>query len=95
MEILFLAWFYLTPIIYPLNLVADMSDIFFKIYILNPFAGIITLYRVALLGGYMETLPSGLGFWNMFIIPMVSSIGFFLIGYWIFKKFEPVFSDNV
>jgi len=94
-EILLLAWFYLSPIIYPLSLVVDMSETFFKIYTLNPFSGIISLYRVALLGGYEETLPSGLGPWNMFLIPIVSSIGFFLLGYWIFKKLEPVFSDNV
>lgn len=95
MEILFLAWFYLTPIIYPLTLVADMPNIFFKIYTLNPFTGIIALYRIALLGGYVETLPSELGLWNIVIVPMVSSIGLFLLGYWIFKKIEPIFSDNV
>ncbi len=94
-EILLLFWFYLTPIFYPLNLVSDLSNTFFKIYMLNPLTQIITLYRVILLEGFINTLPADLNLFHLVSLSIASSIILFFLGFWIFRKLEPKFADLV
>ncbi|MCX7019347.1 MAG: ABC transporter permease [bacterium] len=55
-ELAAMAWFYLTPIIYPLNLAAEqimgrMGRAWFNIYMLNPMTPIVVAFRAAVLGG--------------------------------------------
>jgi len=94
-EILLLIWFYLTPVFYSLDLVFSISKRFFDIYMLNPFAQIITLYRITLLDGYIKTLPSDLNISYLVVLSLLSSFGLFFIGFWIFKRLEPRFADLV
>ena len=94
-EILLLLWFYLTPVFYPLNLISDISKMFFKIYMLNPLTQIITLYRISLLDGYIKTLPADLNLFYLLSLSIVNSITLFFLGFWTFKKLEPRFADLV
>ena len=94
-EILLMALFYLTPAFYPLSLVTGFSKTFFKIYMFNPFVGLLILYRTTLLNGYIKTLPAGVNFFNILCIPLVSTIAIFLFGFWIFRKQEATFTDYI
>ena len=89
-------WFYATPIFYPLGLVSNLSENMFYLYMLNPLAGLITLYRVALLGDvHIANLPPQINVLAVFLYSLISSIVFFYLGFYIFKKHEPVFADLV
>jgi ABC-type polysaccharide/polyol phosphate export permease len=92
-EIALMAWFYLTPVFYPLSLVAGISRNFLNIYLLNPLAGLITLYRVVLLGGYTANLPPEVDLGRLILICSLSCIGIFFLGFGIFKRCEPGFFD--
>jgi len=78
-------WMYLTPIIYPLELVPER---FQGLYMLNPMAGLIESYRrIVLTGQWPE--PA-----HVASAVMVSLV-IFLLAYWYFKRAEVVFADII
>lgn len=94
-EVLLIAWFYLTPVFYPLTLVAGISKTFFRIYMFNPFVGLVTLYRMILLNGYIETLPPEINFFSIVGAPLISSVVVFFLGFHIFQRYERSFTDYI
>jgi len=95
-EIILLFWFYVTPIFYPLDLVMKVSENMFYLYMLNPMAGLITMYRVALLGDlHIVNQLSSVNVLGVFLYSAVSSFFFLFLGHGIFKKHEPIFADLV
>ncbi len=94
-EVLLMIIFYSTPIIYPMDLVKGMSENFFKFYLINPFVGLISLYRIVFLPGYIEMLNKGNIniLFNICLYPIVCSILIFVIGLLVFKKLEPNLAD--
>ncbi|GIW64571.1 MAG: transport permease protein [Patescibacteria group bacterium] len=78
-------WFYLTPIIYP---VEQFPEKYRFIFSLNPMSVIINGYRQVILGGKAPNL-------NSMMVAAVFSIVFFGIAYLIFKKQEGEFADYV
>ncbi len=84
-EALLLCWFYLTPVFYPLSLVPQQ---FQRIYMLNPMACIVTIYRdVLLYGGISDFYIT----WYTLSVSLV----FLIAGLFIFKKTEHLFADAV
>ena len=78
-------WFFLSPIMYPSDIVpAEYA----AIYDLNPIARLTNSYRWAILSGVAPPLDSLLWAAAISIIAIV-------IGYYIFKKMEPAFADNI
>lgn len=94
-ELLLMAWLFMSPGFYSLTTVADFSRIFFKFYLLNPFVGLFTLYRIAFLKGYVETLPPGVNIFALSIWSTIVSIAVFFLGFFVFKRYEPYFSDLI
>jgi len=78
-------WLYLTPVIYPADLVPAKFKIFFQ---LNPMAVIINAYRQTVLGGGEPNYTS------LFIALGVSLITL-LLGFSYFKSREKIFADNI
>jgi len=78
-------WFYLTPIIYPIDIVPDRYRILFDI---NPNSLFINAYRRVIL---LDQSP-GL---DKFLLGLAISVFTCLIGYYIFKKLEPGFADRI
>lgn len=80
------AWFYLTPIVYPLLMVEEIVG---KWALLNPLTVLVTLYRHAFLGGDFER-------WLVGLIPLT---GFTLIvvvvGTAVFRRLKTGFSDEI
>jgi ABC-type polysaccharide/polyol phosphate export permease len=76
-------WFYVTPVMYTIQLLPSQWRWVFNF---NPMAGIIEIFRFALLG----VQPSSLTLigWNLLI-----SIGVMILGGWTFKKLSPHFVD--
>ena len=78
-------WFYMTPVIYPVEMVPDKYRIFFD---LNPNSLFINAYRRVLLEGGNPGL-SGV------LLGLVIALLTFLVGYFLFKRMESGFADRV
>jgi lipopolysaccharide transport system permease protein len=94
-ELLLMAWLYFSPAFYSLKMVASYSDKLFKLYMLNPFVGLFTFYRIALLKGYTETLPSAINIYGLLFWTIAVCVGVFLSGFLVFRKYEKFFSDSI
>lgn len=78
-------WFYMTPVIYPVELVPDRYRILFD---LNPNSLFINAYRRVLLEG------TGPGLDRVFLGTVIALLTF-LIGYYLFKRMESGFADRI
>lgn len=85
LNLVVLLWFYLTPIVYPVEVIPAKYKFFFS---LNPMAVIINAYRQVILGGGMPNLYS-------LSIAFIMSLFIFFFGFLIFKKLEGQFADYV
>ncbi len=80
-----MTWFYLTPIIYPVDIVPERFKIVFD---LNPLALVVNAYRRVLL---MEISPS----WDRLLLGLAGSLLTLLVGYYLFKRMEAGFADRL
>jgi len=92
MSIILLAWFFLSPVMYPLSEVlkktAGRGPLLFNLYLLNPMASLITLYRFAILG---TPVPETVFFYiSLLLAPLI-----FILGMALFLKKEPYFADEI
>lgn len=93
-QVMLMVFFFLTPAVYPLEEVISKSSPFFtKIYMLNPLVGILNLYRIVSIGGYLNNLPKEANLLNTLVLPVLSSIAVLFLGYFVFHKYEKRFSD--
>ncbi len=75
--------FYLSPVFYPASLVPEQ---YHWLYFLNPFAGLLTLFHIALYEGRMPSLVfTG--------AVAAASLAIFLIGYAIFNRYKSLFAE--
>lgn len=85
LQMFFMMWFYLTPIIYPLTYVPERWAFAFS---WNPATSLIMAYRAVLLEG---KIPSGAD-----ILPSCAwALFFFCFGRLVFTRVEPIFADVV
>jgi lipopolysaccharide transport system permease protein len=77
-------WFYLTPIVYPANVIPEPFRTW--VFWLNPMAAIAQIYRDLILGGRINYGPE----WGLatFISLLV-----FCIGLWVYRRLRPAFAD--
>ncbi len=86
----FMGWFYATPIVYPMSLAPHPYD---RLLALNPMTTLVTLYRMALL-----PQGQGAGFASIAAqtaVLAVLSLAVLAAGWWIFKRLSPAFVDEV
>lgn len=93
-QIIFMALFFLTPGVYTLEeVISRASPFFIKIYLLNPLVGLLNLYRIIFIGGYLNNLPKEVNLLNMLISPVLCSIVILFAGYFIFDRYKERFPD--
>ena len=79
------AWFYLTPVVYPLALVPER----FRGWIeLNPLTPLVGLYRQAFFGGHASLVP-GTGVLFVVVAVVLSA------GFWVFRHLKRAFADEI
>jgi lipopolysaccharide transport system permease protein len=78
-------WFYLTPVIYPVDIVPQKYRF---IYDINPNSLFINAYRRVMLEGVSPGL-------DRVLLGLAIAIATFLIGYYLFKLMEPGFADRI
>ena len=92
-EVGLVLWFYLTPIFYPLDLIARIPPALQTAYLLNPCVSIMELYRLTLLGASSGSTviapPMALS------LAIVFSAWALLLGAAAFRRHEPTFADWV
>lgn len=88
--------FYLTPAFYPISLIRDsFGDIWLKAYVLNPFVGILDLYRSAILKGYY-TANADLDYLSLFIVPVIGfSLAIFCYSIYFYNKNKGTINDHL
>ncbi|HXT22205.1 MAG TPA: ABC transporter permease [Thermoanaerobaculia bacterium] len=79
------AWFYLTPIVYPLGFVPERLR---PLLDLNPLTALVGLYRTALLGG---PVPSGSSLSALVLAALVATA----LGWQAFRRLQPAFVDEL
>lgn len=85
LNMILLLWMYVTPIIFPADLVPERYRFIFQ---LNPLAVIVNAYRQAILAG-------GTPKYSSLIIATIVSFVTLLIGLRYFKSREKIFADNI
>lgn len=80
------AWFYVTPIVYPIAMVPQK---FWGVIQANPLAVLVTLYRYAFLGGDAARWQGG------FLALTLTTAFFLVFGMWLFQRLKPGFADEI
>ncbi len=95
MDVAMMAWFFLTPIFYPIEQLPRSYpiggfeiDIHRTMYILNPMASIINTYRDLLYGGYRTDF-------DFFARTAITALLVLIFGYWFFCKYSHRFGEEV
>ena len=95
MDVVMLAWFFLTPVVYPIaSLPTDYQfmgvtiDVHRWMYILNPMASLIAAYRDLLYWGYRTDL-------DFLARTAVTSLAVLAFGYWFFVRYRDRFGERI
>jgi lipopolysaccharide transport system permease protein len=95
MDVVMLAWFFLTPVIYPIGILPTESTVFGVtlnvhrlMYILNPMASLIAAYRDLLYWGYRTDL-------DFLLRTAVTALAVLVFGYCLFVRFSSRFGEEV
>jgi lipopolysaccharide transport system permease protein len=95
MDVVMLAWFFLTPIFYPIErlprsyeLLGINLDVHWLMHVLNPMSSLISAYRDLLYWGYLTDIY----FLSRTIITALLVLVF---GYWLFVRFSGRFGEEV
>lgn len=101
LEVLLQAWFFLTPIFYPAEIVPEWRTILGialpvrrLTYILNPMASIVASYR-SVLYGFTNGAPPAPPAWDFFSRTVVTAFACLLIGYTVFVRHSRRFGEEV
>ena len=78
-------WMYASPVIYPTDLIPPA---YLSLYFLNPMAGIIDGYRRVLVLGQAPNIPA-------LLTATLISLALLFLGYFVFKRSEPLFADLI
>jgi len=79
------ALFYFTPTFYPISYVPKQ---WVRWYLLNPMAGIVELYRDAVVAGWPAS-------WLVVQMTLITSLIFLVGGFLVFRRLEPHFDDYI
>lgn len=82
---IFMGWFYLTPIVYPAGLVPERFQAWIE---LNPLTALVGLYRQALLEGEVSWVPGTLS------LTLTAAV-LLSLGFWTFASLKPAFVDEI
>ena len=94
LEVALLFLFYLTPVVYPLSLVKNsLPRWLFLAYMLNPFVGLLNLYRACIIKGFYATMQGYVGIVTLIVIPAVCALFALFSGFYIYNKNKSRIND--
>jgi len=87
LEAILMGLFYLTPTFYSIDLVkSSFSPWIFYLYILNPFVGILGLYRSTFIKGFFPVIKGEIGLLSLVVIPAAFAIVLLLASFYFYKR---------
>ncbi len=99
MEVVMLAWFFLTPIFYPIDAlphsyhIGGMTiDAWRWMYLINPIASLVATYRVILYGTGAGGAPPAFDF---FLRTAITAFGVLAVGMAVFHRYKRQFGEEV
>jgi ABC-2 type transport system permease protein len=107
LEIVLLAWFWLTPIVYRVAMVHEqVSEMMFKVYMANPMAAVVVamqraIYRFPVVvgddGRLVRILPTdGYAFYLRWLgVAAVVSVVLLAVGLWTFRRLQADFAEEL
>jgi ABC-2 type transport system permease protein len=104
LEVILLAWFWLTPIVYPVTFVRDQlagSPWLFRLYMANPMAGVVTATQRAIyahpVAGGRQILPTGgYGFYLTWLgVAGAVALALLAAGWWTFRRLQADFAEEL
>ncbi|MFC1698424.1 ABC transporter permease [Candidatus Omnitrophota bacterium] len=94
LEIALLLLFYITPVFYSIYLVkSSFTQVLFRLYTLNPFVGILNLYRIAFLKGFYGLLQDQIGNLALFVVPVSFAVLSLILGFCFYNKNKERIND--
>jgi len=94
-EVVMLAWFFLTPVVYSVALLPETIQVMGValplqrlVYIFNPVASLIAIYRDLLYWGYRTDV-------DFFIRTALTALAVFAFGYWFFLRYSERFGEEL
>lgn len=102
LEVILLAWFFVTPIIYPIEslrqAIVHLGPVSMPaerlVYIVNPMASIVASYRVVLYGSAAAPIP-GPPALNFLVRTGITAVLVLVIGYWLFCRYSGRFGEEL
>jgi len=104
LEVILLAWFWLTPIVYPVTFVRDQlggHPWLFRLYMANPMAGVVTAMQRALyvhpVTGGRQILPTGGYSFYLTWLGVAGAVAVVLLGagWWTFRRLQADFAEEL
>jgi lipopolysaccharide transport system permease protein len=85
--------FYLTPCVYSLSLIKDAFGPFWSFaYVLNPFVGILNLYRLVIFKGFYPFVREA-GLTSLFLVPLCFTIVVWIGSIYYYRKHKSTVND--
>jgi len=101
MDVVIQAWFFLTPVFYPVDLLPEWRTILGLampvrrlVYILNPMASIIATYR-SVIYGFTNGSPPAAPALDFFSRTALTAVLMLALGYWFFSRYSHRFGEEV
>jgi ABC-2 type transport system permease protein len=89
------ALFYLTPVLYPISLVAERNEKLAHLAMCNPMAAIIQQSRHAMVDPSQPSAAAAIGGAPRLLIPFAILVGTFLFGVWLFNRMAPRIAEGL
>jgi ABC-2 type transport system permease protein len=89
------ALFYATPVLYPIELLAERSETLSHIAMMNPLAVLIQQMRHAMIDPNAESAGAAIGGWVWLLIPAAITVGTFVLGFVVFNRMAPRIAEEL
>ncbi len=89
------ALFYASPVIYPIEQVAQRNETLAQVAMCNPLAAIIQQFRYALIDPGAQSAGEAIGGWPMLLVPGAILVGVFVLGFTVFDRMAPRIADDL
>lgn len=94
LEAILFLFFYLTPICYSLSIAKDaLPPVLFKAYLYNPLTGILALYRISFLKGFINEIDKYMALSLVVAIQLVFIALIFAAAFYLYRKNRDTIND--
>lgn len=94
-DVLTQALFYATPVLYPIELLAERSETLSHIAMMNPLAVLIQQLRHAVIDPNAQSAGEAIGGWVWLLIPAAITVGTFIVGFVVFNRMAPRIAEEL